>query len=218
MGTFARLTAMYDTLLSELGPSGWWPAQTRFEVIVGAILGQNTSWRNVTRAMANLHDRNLLNGPDLLAMPVPELAEIIRPAGYYNMKAKRLHNLLRFLDEECAFDLESLMESDPIQLRERLLSVNGVGPETGDSILLYALDMPVFVVDAYTARIAHRHGLIQENVSYEELQALFMDALPEDVALYNEFHALLVRVGNQWCKKKAGLCEQCPLQPFLDDA
>jgi endonuclease-3 related protein len=152
----------------------------------------------------------------MYALPQGELAELIRPAGYYNIKAVRLRNFLEFFRNEAEFDMEALKVQELDEVREKVLSVKGIGPETADSILLYALEMPTFVVDAYTHRLMVRHGLVDEDVDYHELRALFMDSLPEDVALYNEFHALIVRVGKDWCRKKAGLCETCPLQPFLD--
>ncbi len=210
------IQAMYETMLDALGPSNWWPGDTPFEVAVGAILTQNTNWRNVEKAIANLRERGLLDARALHELPQPELAELIRPAGYFNIKARRLHNFLSFLRDEAEYDLESLGARDLHKLRPRVLAVNGIGPETADSILLYALEFPTFVVDAYTARLAGRHGLAWEDVDYHGLQAIFMDALPEDVALYNEYHALIVRTGKDWCKKKAGLCDTCPLKPFLE--
>ena len=216
MGTAATLIGMFETMLASLGPSHWWPGDSPFEIAVGAILTQNTNWKNVEKAIANLKDAGLLSAKAMHALPPGELAELIRPAGYFNIKAKRLHNFLDFLKEEAGFDIESLKEFTLDELRPKVLGVNGVGPETADSILLYALEFPTFVVDAYTYRMLHRHGLAWDGMDYHELQGLFMDALPEDVALYNEYHALIVRVGKDWCKKKAGLCDSCPLKPFLD--
>ena len=207
---------MYEAMHSSLGPSNWWPGETPFEVAVGAILTQNTNWKNVEKAIANLKAHDLLDARAMHDLPLPELAELIRPAGYYNVKARRIANFLNFLKEEADYDLESL-KTEPLHvLRPKVLGVNGLGPETADSILLYALEFPTFVVDAYTARLMDRHGLSYEDIDYYELQAIFMDALPEDVALYNEYHALIVRVGKDWCKKKAGLCDTCPLKPFLE--
>ena len=210
------ILAMYETMSAALGPSHWWPGDTPFEVAIGAILTQNTNWQNVEKAMANLKERDLLDARTMHELPVPELAELIRPAGYFNIKARRIANFLHFLREEADYDLESLKAEPLYELRPRVLGVNGIGPETADSILLYALDFPTFVVDAYTARLMDRHGLSYEGIDYHELQAIFMDALPEDVALYNEYHALIVRVGKDWCKKKAGLCDTCPLKPFFE--
>jgi endonuclease III related protein len=210
------ILAMYEAMHSSLGPSNWWPGETPFEVAIGAILTQNTNWKNVEKAIANLRAHDLLDARAMHDLALPELAELIRPAGYYNVKARRIANFLNFLKEEADYELESL-KTEPLHLlRPKVLGVNGLGPETADSILLYALEFPTFVVDAYTARLMDRHGLSYEGIDYYELQAIFMDALPEDVALYNEYHALIVRVGKDWCKKKAGLCDTCPLKPFLE--
>ncbi|MFH1915191.1 MAG: endonuclease III domain-containing protein [Pseudomonadota bacterium] len=210
------ITAMYEAMLAALGPSRWWPGDSPFEIAVGAILTQNTNWGNVEKAMANLKARDLLSARAMLALDPAALAELIRPAGYYNLKTVRLRNFLNFLKNEADFEIESLRVHALDELRDMVLSVSGIGPETADSILLYALDMPTFVVDAYTHRLMRRHGLAHEGIDYHELRALFMDALPEDVALYNEYHALIVRTGKEWCRKQAGLCAACPLQPFLD--
>jgi len=216
MGTADTLTGMYDAMLASLGPSHWWPGDSPFEIAVGAILTQNTNWKNVEKAIANIKNAEMLSAEAMYALPPVELAELIRPAGYFNVKAKRLHNFLGFLGSEAGFDIESLKQFTLEELRPKVLGVNGVGPETADSILLYALEFPTFVVDAYTYRMLNRHGLAWDDMDYHELQGLFMDALPENVALYNEYHALIVRVGKDWCKKKAGLCDSCPLKPFLD--
>ncbi|WP_272699743.1 endonuclease III domain-containing protein [Desulfovibrio sp. Fe33] len=216
MSRSGLLMDMYDAMLATLGPSEWWPGETPFEIAIGAILTQNTNWKNVEKALDNLKSAGVLEAEPLHDLPVPKLSELIRPAGYYNVKARRIHNFLEFLKVEAEFDLLSLKDRNLAELRPKILGINGIGPETGDCILLYALDFPTFVVDAYTARIVGRHGLAWEDVDYHGLQAVFMDALPEDVALYNEYHALIVRVGANWCRKKAGLCESCPLQPFLE--
>lgn len=215
MKTAATLNALYDAMLASLGPSHWWPGDTPFEVAVGAVLTQNTNWKNVEKAIANIKAADCLEPHKLYDLDVETLAELIRPAGYYNIKAKRLRNLLAFLEDEADLKMENLLSQSLQELRPKLIAVNGIGPETADSILLYALGYPTFVVDAYTFRIMQRHGLAWEGMDYHELQALFMDVLPPDVALYNEYHALIVRIGNSWCKKKAGLCESCPLQPLL---
>lgn len=210
------LNKMYKAMLEALGPSGWWPANTPFEVAVGAILTQNTNWSNVEKAIANLRSADALTPSALLDLPEATLAELIRPSGYYKVKATRLRNMLTFLQQETDCDFDALQSYETSILRERLLGVKGIGPETADSILLYALGKPSFVVDAYTKRIMNRHALIHEDCHYEELRELFTDALPEDVGLYNEFHALLVRVGNRFCRPRKPLCDQCPLEPFLD--
>jgi endonuclease III related protein len=206
---------MFHAMLDALGPSRWWPAETPFEVAVGAVLTQNTSWANVERALSGLKAAGPFDARSLLALPDGMLAERIRPAGYFRLKARRLKNLLELVVRDCDGDITRLAETDLDTARQKLLSVSGVGPETADSILLYALGLPSFVVDAYTARICHRHALVAEDADYETLRELFMDALPPDVALYNEFHALLVRVGNSWCRPRAPRCRECPLERFL---
>lgn len=216
MSQTAVIAGMYEIMLEALGPSNWWPGDSPFEIAVGAILTQNTNWRNVEKAIDNLKTAALLSPEDMYGASPKELAELIRPAGYYNIKARRLRNFLEFLKIETKFDLLSLKKRELHELRPKILEINGIGPETADAILLYALEFPTFVVDTYTFRMMHRHGFVWEEMQYHDLQALFMDALPEDVALYNEYHALIVRVGKNWCKKKAGLCESCPLKPYLD--
>ncbi len=206
---------MHEAMLAALGPSGWWPAESTLEIVVGAVLTQNTSWKNVEKALTNIKAANGMSGPFLLQLPEAELAETIQPAGYFRVKTKRLRNLLQWLDDRCGFALDELALRPLDELRDDLLTVKGVGPETADSILLYALNLPTFVVDAYTARIFQRHGLVPEDVTYHELREYCMDRLPEDVAVYNEFHAQLVRVGHHYCRPKAPKCEACPLEPFL---
>lgn len=202
-------------MLDALGPSGWWPADSAFEMAVGAILTQNTNWANVVRAIDNLKAAGRFSAEALYALPADELAELIKPAGYFRVKAVRLRNLLALIVQELGGDITTLAERGLDAARELLLAVKGVGPETADSILLYGLSLPSFVVDTYTARICNRHALAPEDAGYEELRELFMDALPEDTALYNEFHALLVRVGNGWCRPRAPRCDTCPLGAFL---
>lgn len=210
------LLAMYRAMLAALGPSNWWPAESSFEVALGAILTQNTNWSNVTKAINNLKASNALAPGVLREMPLEELAELIRPSGYFRMKAQKVKNFLDFLYKKVDGKIDDLRACDWSELRSALLQVKGIGPETADSILCYALHHPVFVVDAYTARISSRHGLVPEEVSYGELQSFFMDRLEADTSLFNEFHALLVRVGHTWCRKGTPLCTHCPLQPFLD--
>lgn len=208
-----KLLDIYHILFDRFGPQRWWPGDSPFEVMVGALLTQNTNWSNVSRAISNLKKDNLLSFDALEALPVEVLAERIRPSGYYNMKAARLKNLLALIRENGG-DLESLFNKDAAELRERFLAVNGIGPETADSILLYAAEKPVFVVDAYTHRILVRHGLISEEATYYEIQDLFTDTLAKDVSLYNEYHALLVRLGKEFCKKSKPRCEGCPLEGY----
>uniref|UniRef100_A0A832LUJ3 Endonuclease III domain-containing protein n=1 Tax=Caldimicrobium thiodismutans TaxID=1653476 RepID=A0A832LUJ3_9BACT len=205
------LREIYHRLYTHFGPQGWWPAETPFEVCIGAILTQNTNWQNVERAISKLKERDLLNPQKLYEISERELAELIRPSGYYNVKAKRLKNFISFLVEKYGGDLEVMKRTDLHTLREKLLKIKGLGPETVDSILLYALEKPVFVIDAYTYRILFRHSLIPEEVTYEELQELFHSALEEDVELFKEYHALLVACGKTYCKKSNPLCEPCPL-------
>lgn len=207
---------MLDALRNALGPANWWPAKSPFEVAVGAILTQNTSWHNVTKAIEALREADVLSEKKLGKLSQHQLEELVRPAGYYRQKARRLLNLTSFLEQNADGLLENLANWDKDLLRIALLEVNGIGPETADSILCYALKKPVLVVDTYTARIFGRHGLIPEDIDYHTLQSEIMDALPQDVALFSEYHAFLVQVGNRWCKRKAGQCEQCPLEPFLD--
>jgi endonuclease-3 related protein len=209
------LMEYFQAMSDTLGPSHWWPAGSRFEVCLGAILTQNTNWTNASRAIAALRERDLLDPQELVGLDVEELAGIIRPAGYFRVKAARIKALLDFLGQEAGYDLVRLSRQPMEVLRPKLLEVKGIGQETADSILLYALEHPVFVVDAYTARILHRHALVPEDVGYTELQEVFTDSLPRDVDLFNEYHALLVRVGKQWCKKSAPLCSGCPLQAYV---
>ncbi|SOB57257.1 conserved protein of unknown function [Pseudodesulfovibrio profundus] len=215
MTSAATTRSMYEAMLDALGPSDWWPGDTPFEVMVGAILTQNTNWSNVEKAISNLKEHDLLAPFQMAELPLKDLAKLIRPAGYYNVKARRLANLLNFLKNEVAYDIQALKEYPLHALRPKLLSINGIGPETADSILLYALEKPSFVIDAYTFRMMSRHGFVFEGMEYHELQTLFMDALPEDVATYNECHALIVRIGKQWCKKRNPLCQTCPLKDYL---
>ncbi|MFH1217656.1 MAG: endonuclease III domain-containing protein [Pseudomonadota bacterium] len=212
---------IYSTLYDHFGPQGWWPGDTPFEVMVGAVLTQNTNWSNASRAIANLREESLLTPDSLADLPLSALAEKIRPSGYYNLKAKRLKNLLAMIiNEEPDGDLDRFFSQDAGLLREKLLSVKGIGPETADSILLYAAGKPLFVIDAYTYRILSRHGLISEETDYDEMQSLFMDNLPADAGLFNEFHALLVRLGKDFCRKSKPCCSLCPLrqlEPLLVD-
>jgi endonuclease-3 related protein len=209
-----RLSEIYELLLEVYGPQHWWPAEGPLEVLVGAVLTQNTNWQGVEKAMASLKLHNLLNPHKLQAIPTEDLARLIKPAGYYNLKAHRLKNLIAFVTEAYSGDLETMGQAETDRLRKELLAVNGVGPETADSILLYALQKPVFVVDAYTYRVMSRHGLVGEEVSYDELQELFIQHLPVEVKLFNEYHALLVRVGKLHCRRKPS-CQGCPLEPLL---
>jgi endonuclease-3 related protein len=210
------LKEVYRRLLAVYGPQDWWPGESPFEVVVGAILVQNTNWKNVERAIANLRERDLLEPHALFDVPLEELAELIRPAGYYRIKARRLHNLLRLVVEDYQGDLDAMFAVGTPALREQLLAVNGVGPETADSILLYAGDLPIFVIDTYTHRVMARHGWIEPEIDYHGLQEFFETNLAEDVKLYNEYHALLVRVGHRHCRKTPK-CDGCPLAELLPE-
>jgi endonuclease-3 related protein len=211
--TGRSLMEMHQLLLDHFGPQEWWPGETPLEVMVGAVLTQNTNWTNVEKAIQNLKAKDLLSIEALNGLSVQALAEAIRPAGYFNVKAKRLKNLVRFVAEKHSGSIEELSNETTGNLKEGLLSVNGVGPETADSILLYALERPVFVVDAYTHRILLRHGMADEQMAYHELQELFVDHLEEDLDLFNEFHALIVRAGKEYCRKRP-LCTGCPLRKW----
>ena len=207
---------VYERLLNAYGPQGWWPGESAFEVLVGTVLVQNTAWRNVEQAVANLRREEVLAPRALHALPQHELEELIRPAGYFRLKARRLRNLLNLLIDEHGGDLDSLLHGAISDVRERLLRVNGVGPETADSILLYAGGLPAFVVDTYTARVMKRHGWIEPEADYHALQEHFVGGLAQDVSLFNEFHALLVKVGHLHCRPTPR-CDGCPLQPLLPE-
>jgi len=205
-----KLTEIYELLYESFGPQHWWPGEDRFEIIVGAILTQNTNWANVEKAISNLKSANLLTPEKLYQLDVSQFAELIRPAGYFNIKTKRLKNFLSWLFEDYAGQLANLENVSTDQLRAELLAIKGVGRETADSILLYAFDREIFVVDAYTARVAARHSLIEPDADYEQIRELFQSNLPPDVKLFNEYHALLVRVGKEFCRPTAR-CTNCPL-------
>jgi endonuclease-3 related protein len=208
------LLRIYNTLYRAFGPQHWWPGDTPFEIAVGAILTQNTNWTNVEKAIGNLKKANLLNADALYKMPHKKLALFIRPAGYFNIKAKRLKEFLTFFLNHYNGSIRQMRIEGTQTLREKLLNINGIGPETADSILLYALEKPVFVIDAYTKRILQRHNLVSEKATYQELQELFHRSLPLDVQLFNEYHALFVRLGKEYCKPKPR-CEGCPLEDSL---
>jgi endonuclease III related protein len=211
--TATAIREFYDALREYFGPQHWWPARSPFEVMVGAVLTQNTNWTNVEKAIANLRREGLLAPRALYDLPRERLAGLIRPAGYYNVKTARLSNLVAAIVEDSGGDLERFFEGSVWALRERLLAINGIGPETADSIILYAAKKPTFVIDAYTCRVAARHDLIYEPAAYDEVKALFEDSLPADAALFNEYHALLVQLGKRFCRKEAR-CEGCPLEGF----
>jgi len=212
------LLMRYFTAMSQnLGPMRWWPARTPFEVIVGAILTQNTSWGNVERAIANLRSAQMLTPSAISAARMARLAALVRPSGYFRQKAKKLKAFVRFLQREYGGSLKRMFATPTEVLREKLLSVHGIGPETADSILLYAGEHAVFVVDAYTHRIFGRHGITNGKPEYENVRALVEAALPRDSQLFNEFHALVVNTAKNWCRKKEPRCAECPLGSLLPE-
>jgi endonuclease III related protein len=211
------LMKIYRKLYRAYGPRHWWPGETSFEVMVGAILTQNTSWRNVEKAIQKLKGKGILNPEGIHRLKKSELAPLIRSSGYYRIKADRLKAFIDFLYEEFDGNLQKMRKRKLEELRERLLGVKGIGPETADSILLYGLKKSIFVVDAYTKRILSRHGIISEKASYEEVQKLFMSYLPHDERLFNEYHALIVHLG-KWVCKKTPRCDICPLKSIARSA
>jgi len=212
------LQAYYDALFEAYGPQHWWPGRTRFEVIVGAILTQNTSWSNVESAMRNLRREKLLSPIAMERVSYARLARLIRSSGYFRQKAHKLKAFVRYLRTAHQGSLTKMFHTPTARLREQLLAVHGIGPETADSILLYAGKHPVFVVDAYTRRILERHHLAHGKQSYDEIRAFFEQSLPRGAALFNEYHGLIVRTGKDFCRARAPLCEHCPLKAFLPAA
>ena len=209
------LMEYYSAMSDALGPMRWWPARTPFEVIVGTILTQSTAWRNVERAIANLRAARMLTPVAVARVPVSRLATLVRPSGYFRQKAKKLKAFVRFMQDEYGGSLKRMFSVPTGELRQKLLAVHGIGPETADSILLYAGNHPVFVVDAYTHRILRRHGLAGDKSGYEQVRALFENSLSTDARLFNEFHALIVNTGKNWCRKREPRCAECPLAPML---
>ncbi len=211
------LEEIYQRLFEHFGPQYWWPGDGDLEIIVGAVLTQNTSWKNVEKAVSNLKGAGVLELNSLYHLPLEKLEELVRPSGFYKIKAKRLKELIKFLYKSGSIDE---LKNRPLrELRNELLKVKGIGPETADSIILYALEKPVFVVDAYTKRILKRIGILEkEDVPYNKVQELFMENLTPDVKMYNEYHALFVRLGKEHCTKKAPKCGNCPLSDFCDFA
>lgn len=210
------LNQYFRAMRDELGSGQWWPAEDPFEIAVGAILTQNTNWKNAEKAIANIKNNNLLNPEGLKSIPLSELEELVRPSGFFRMKAMRLHNFLDFMEDCGASSMTDFAGYEPTELRKKLLQVKGIGPETADSILLYALGMPIFVVDAYTKRIFNRHALVPEETDYTELQDFFMDVLDQDAEMFSEFHSLIVQTAKKWCTKNNPDCKNCPLGSFLD--
>jgi len=206
----STLLQIYQKLIDRYGPQHWWPADEPFEVIVGAILTQSAAWTNVEKAIANLKEAKALSPRALRQLSQPELTRLIRPCGYYNAKALKLKAFAQWLEKNYNDDLDKLFASDIAHLRQQLLSIHGIGEETADSIILYAANKPIFVIDAYTRRITSRIGITPDGDSYTAFQSLFMNNLPPDARLFNEYHALLVHLGKNVCRKQP-LCLQCPL-------
>ena len=211
MSKTRTLLKIYQKMFEALGPRQWWPGETPFEVVIGAILTQNTNWPNVEKAIKNLKIAGKLSPEGIYELSVTELAKLIRPSGFFNVKAKRVKAFIHWLFSRYEGNLSKMFAQDLQSLRSELLSVKGIGPETADSILLYAGNMPTFVVDAYTHRIFSRHELIPEESTYDEMKSFFEENLPKDVQLFNEYHALLVNVGKMFCKTRK-VCEPCPLK------
>jgi endonuclease-3 related protein len=210
----ATLERYYSTLLCHFGPQGWWPARTRLEIILGAILTQNTTWHNAARALKRLREARRLHWPGLRKASVAELEECVRPAGFYRQKAQAIRNFVSWLARAHHGSLRVLFSQPAAELRRQLLNLPGLGPETVDAIILYAGGEPFFVADAYTRRILSRHGLLSRTASYAAAQQFLHEHLPADAALFNEFHALLVEVGKMHCQRQAPQCDACPLQVF----
>lgn len=217
------LRRVYDLAFQRQGHQGWWPADSDFEMCVGAILTQNTNWQNVRRAIDNLKAAGVLSPRALYELPEPRLAELIQPAGYFNVKARRLRAFLRVLVEEFGGELSRLFAGETAAVRERLLGIHGVGPETADSMLLYAGKHLSFVVDAYTRRIFLRHRWCRPKDGYMDLQTLLASALnsfpdrPTQLDYWQDYHAQLVAIGNAWCRPRQPNCAECPLAPLLDE-
>ena len=211
MSTDQRLLKIFNTLLTSFGSRHWWPGETPLEVIVGAVLTQNTSWKNVEKAIGNLKKEGVLNVGSLYFISKERLGEIIRPSGFFNIKSNRLKNIINVIYNDFNSTIENMMNCEIDSLRKVLLGINGIGPETADSILLYALNKPVFVVDAYTKSFLKNHKLYNGDDGYDNVQKFFMNNLPSDTYLFNEFHALIVHLCQVNCKKMPG-CKGCPLE------
>lgn len=209
------LRKFFAKMLAELGPQDWWPARTRLEIILGAILVQNTAWQNAALALKQLRQRGLLNFARLRSASRVELGSCVRPAGFFRQKTRTIQNFLGWLDHNCHGSLKTMFSLKTELARHQLLAIKGLGPETVDAILLYAGHRPVFVADNYTRRILARHEMVRPGADYAEVQQFLHQHLPADASLYNEYHALLVEVGKQYCRRQAPLCEECPLQEFL---
>ncbi len=209
------LQQYYSTLFQRFGPQRWWPARTRLEVILGAILTQNTNWNNAARALKNLRLHGLLRWESLRRASMEELEGLVRPAGFYRQKARTIRNFVDWLLARHQGSLRALFAQPPRELRGQLLELRGLGPETVDAIILYAGKLPFFVADAYTRRILARHGLLPDSADYALAQEFLHRHLPAEAGFFNEFHALLVEAGKRHCRRQAPLCDGCPLGPYL---
>ncbi len=209
-----NLIKVYETLLTTFGPQNWWPAEGPEEMIIGALLTQNTTWKNVEKALANLRSHNQLSFSAISTLPLPELQKRIKPSGYFRQKSERLKALATAIIN--AGGLRQLAQKETLDLRTWFIALKGVGPETADSILLYAFKRPLFVIDAYTLRICKRHNWLPSSTDYAKAQNYFSCQLAPDPAIFNEFHALLVQIGKNFCRPKNPLCKKCPLNHLLD--
>ncbi len=210
-----NIRLVYNLLIAHYGPTNWWPGETPFEIAIGAILTQNTAWTNVERAISNLNSGGLLTPHAILEAPDDTLFAALRPSGYFRIKAQRARAFCAYLLEQYGGDMGAMRKTPTDELREELLAINGIGPETADDILLYACERPVFVVDAYTRRILSRHGLCEPNANYAKLQAFFEDNLDRDLVVFKEYHGLIVYVGKDFCRKTPK-CATCPLADLLE--
>jgi len=211
------LRRYYHRLLGEFGPQGWWPAETQLEVVLGAILTQNTTWRNAALAIGRLREAGMLDMARLRATHTGRLQSLIRPAGFFKQKARTIQGLVRWLGDAHGGSIDRMFDQPAERLREELLQLRGLGPETVDAMLLYAGGRPFFVADAYTRRILARHGMVPGDANYHEAQQSIHRGLDRDTAVYNEFHALLVEVGKRYCRLQAPRCGGCPLEEFLPE-
>lgn len=209
-----NLKILYTAMLNHFGPRGWWPGETKLEICIGAILTQSVSWKNVSKAIGNLKVKGLLDIDKLYHSPIEEIENCIVPTLYFRMKAKKIKAFIENVIIKYDGSLDKFFEKNLPELREELLTLYGIGPETADSIILYAAEKPIFVVDAYTRRIFSRLGIFSEKINYEDMQNYFMSNLPHEVPLFNEYHALLVGVGNNFCANKRPKCNDCPLNKY----
>jgi len=205
------LFRLYKVLFTHYGPQHWWPGDSPFEIMIGAILTQNTNWSNVEKALANIKAANLMDAHTLYGNR-HRIMKLIRPSGFYRLKSKRLIAFLKFFMDAYEGQTDPMKTRRISDLRQELTAISGIGLETADSIILYALGKPIFVVDTYTRRIGSRHGLYDHDAPYDTIRCLFEESIPEEAPLYNEYHALLVKVGKEYCRKHEPLCDSCPVQ------